>query len=717
MNTVVNIKTLADKGQPRGELTEAVKAELKKLGPSRPDLVITHPLPTQRFYKVLVEKFDMEMYNLADWLCGCSQQNALFCYICLVMNGKETDILNGPSYYWLTSKTKLMEKINQHQATPQHMQCSLDYALLGENHVQPHLKNDFFVSVTQHNEKVRQNRYILSKLIDCVKYTSGESDYKAEMTQVMKESKSSVSGALFPDQVCDVLLDSIHAVCLDLIHQQIRQTDFVSLETDEVSTVGSPVKLVFIVRYELQGEIHERFLKYAETQSNHSHNVANIMLCELHKLAAVHTKPDNIISFSYDGLASIFSRRSGLHSKLKDYFKKIQFIHSYAHNIDFVVEHTGSLYKELQIFFVNLKSFRDFFSRSEKYITILDGVVANRLHGEFKTEWNFQATSPTVITLCSHKSDIDECLDLIIDVEVERSIIAEAVALKNLLDDEDFNYWVDFFAKVMPVCDELFYQMQQLKAFDAVKVRTIVENFKTEMNYVKSSIGDNVEANSPPSKKLRMGETVYIKEEVNDIVYDQAPPTQDLRQFTRTVKTNQVFNVIMAYIEERVTPSPFLVLASLVHPGFFAQYKVAFPKAEVEQVAKLFSLDKDALTAELEIIYDRHELSQAEGALSLLGYWYENQLADILPECFKLLKIVCTVPMMTSEPGRCFSTLKQIKKFLRKGEKKSDVLTVCFLEKDLMKSTPNFNELVIEHLCRQKKGDADFSRFAFQQLY
>ncbi|KAJ3656533.1 hypothetical protein Zmor_015604 [Zophobas morio] len=723
MNSVANIKSLVD----ADKVTEAVRTELKKLGPPRPALVNIQETPVN-VYKIHLEKFNPELYNLADWLCGCPQRNALFCYICLVMS-KCADRFNGESYYWvisgvtreITCKPKLLQKINKHQTTPQHMSLSLDYALLGENNVLHHLRGKFFLSVTQHNEKVRLNRHILSKLINCVKCAGVGSDYKAEMKQILKDNSTLVSDIFrdFFDTIWCELLNSIHAVCVSLIQQEIARTDFVSMEVDEVNSIGSPVMLVFIVRYELHGEIHERFLKYIVTQSNQVLNMPYIILCELDKLATINKAPENFISISYNGLASIFTGRSGVHSKLKDRFKKIYFIHSYAHNIDFVIEGTGSLGQELRIFFINLKSFQTFFSRSEKYINMLDTIVSKLPNRKLQTGWNFQATSPTLLTVCSHKSDIRECLDQIIDLEVERSTIAEAVALKNLLNNDDFNYWLDLFSKLLPTCNELFDVVHELTAFDAVQVRTIVENFKTKMYNVRN----NIEVNPPPIKRPCI-EEVYIKEEVTDELVvsnsiSQAPPTQDLRQITRTEMVNRIFYVIMAYIEERVTPSPFILLASLIHPGFFAKYRIAFPRAEVEQVARLFSLDKDALSAELRIIYEREELTQAEGSLFLLQYLYKNSLADVFPETFKLLKMVCTVPMTTSDPGRCFSTLKQIKSFLKNSnsQEKIEVLTMCLLEKDLMKKTPNFNELVIEHLCRQKNGELDFSCFAYKQLY
>lgn len=98
------------------------------------------------------------------------------------------------------------------------------------------------------------------------------------------------------------------------------------------------------------------------------------------------------------------------------------------------------------------------------------------------------------------------------------------------------------------------------------------------------------------------------------------------------------------------------------------------------------------------------------GALGLLDFISENNLCDTLSECFKLLSVLVTIPMSTSEAERCFSTLKRIKTFLRNtiSQERLSALAMLSIERDFILSIPDFNQKVIEKFASTKERRMDF---------
>ena len=88
----------------------------------------------------------------------------------------------------------------------------------------------------------------------------------------------------------------------------------------------------------------------------------------------------------------------------------------------------------------------------------------------------------------------------------------------------------------------------------------------------------------------------------------------------------------------------------------------------------------------------------------------ENNLESTFSEIVKLLKLIVTIPMTTSEAERCFSTLKRIKTFLRSSmtEERLTALAMLSIEKDFIRDIPDFNEAVIDKFAEMKERRMDF---------
>ena len=104
------------------------------------------------------------------------------------------------------------------------------------------------------------------------------------------------------------------------------------------------------------------------------------------------------------------------------------------------------------------------------------------------------------------------------------------------------------------------------------------------------------------------------------------------------------------------------------------------------------------------VFYDRSEFREnsVSGCLQILKFIISFGLdTDVFKEVTKVLRILITMPMSTSQSERCFSTLKLIKTYLRNrmGEERLSALAMLSIEKDMVSQIPDFNSRVVDKFC------------------
>lgn len=144
-------------------LTLNEKNDIKKKGRPIPKLKISQTSCSKS--KKYERKFNSDVYEKYKWLCGCDVKNAFFCFPCLLYNGE-----NSWTKVGVKDLVHLNEKIKKHEASKQHLKNVMDLALLGKVNIATQLSEAYRESIIKHNEVVRKNREILSKIIDAIKF-------------------------------------------------------------------------------------------------------------------------------------------------------------------------------------------------------------------------------------------------------------------------------------------------------------------------------------------------------------------------------------------------------------------------------------------------------------------------------------------------------------------------------------------------------------------
>ena len=304
------------------------------------------------------------------------------------------------------------------------------------------------------------------------------------------------------------------------------------------------------------------------------------------------------------------------------------------------------------------------------------------------TRWNFK--SRTVNAVYENKEALLNCMKKLETSSQSTTTVQEARGLRFNLMDEDFLFWLEFFHRVMPHLEILYMQIQS-RQIDSIKAKKAVDAFRMAVHNIRDSI------DSMPIELDR-----------------DCSGREKRRRFEnhRVSDAKEVCDRITVEVSSRFQSSSHLDVAKLLDCDNFLEYSQVFPENVLQMAVEQYPmLKKDKLRTELKVLYERQDFRNIDGAVPLLQLFIKNNLACAFGEVTTLLRIIVTIPMTTSEPERCFSSLKRVKTFLRNSMKQDRLCALAMLsiEKRLVTSTKDFNMMVIDKFAGKKNRRMEFN--------
>lgn len=687
----------------KSKLSHADRLEIKRLGRPLPLLKIEEVSKTKsREHR---RKFNMDIYEKYDWICGCNVRDKMFCFVCLVMGGEQSA--------WTVSGVSdlkhLTSRAPQHARSSKHMSCFIEFKMLGKTDVGQQLSMAYHTNISQHNKRVDKNRHVLKRIIDCIRFCGAfELALRGHDEKCDSENPGIFLGLINFTSEIDIilqthlndatvfkgtsktiqneLLDFMLQVCREEILSQIKEASYVAIEADETTDFSNIQQLVIIIRYVFRNKIYERFWGFKNPDGHSSENIAQSLLEELEIMGISF---DKLIAQSYDGAAVMSGRLNSVQTKVRNKYPNAHFIHCYAHQFNLIIQKAVSSNTGVKLFFANLQAFSTFFSHSAKRTAVLDKIVQARPPRAAVTRWSFQ--SRTVNCIYENKDKILECLETIIINASDSKTTNEASGLINFLNNDNFQFWLEVFHLIMPHV-EIFFNEVQTRGATVTYIYKCQESFEHEMHKVREKI-DNV---TTTGVLLRPSRNVTVPGD------------------RRSVAAKEVCDTIISQVKDRFQFTGHLSAVRLFLVESFKEYRKNFPdKTFSETVNSYPHFDKNKLKTELQVLYERDDICSVDKGNSicaLMKFIFDHDLTNVFSETYKLLLIIATTPMTTAECERCFSTLKRIKTFLRNsmGEERLNALTMLSVEKNLVKNISNFNDKIVNLFSQAKNRRADF---------
>lgn len=442
--------------------------------------------------------------------------------------------------------------------------------------------------------------------------------------------------------------------------------------------------MAIVFRYISKGKPVERFWDFLTPLNHDAKSLSSVILGEIEK----HVKGDKskLIAQTYDGATVMSGSSNGVQALVKKTYPYAAYIHCYAHQLNLVMLNAASANTKVRIFFANLQGICTFFSNSPQRTAILNEIVKKHLPRSVPTRWNFN--SRCVCTVYEHRTNIIEAMQKIINESKSPTTINQASGHIKILNSKNFISWLNLFYKIMPHVDILFAKFQS-KEIDPVSGNKNIVSFETQIAEIRNSFTALPGTNEPDNAKRRKID--------ND-------------NFSREAK--EVCDIIICQAKDRFEFTGHLTAATLFYSEKYIQYSTRFPEKNFQETIKIYPFfNGQKLRTELIVIYETLEFRSIPGLLILYDYISQNrQLSETFSESLKLLKILITIPMTSSEAERCFSTLKRIKTFLRNtmSEERLSALAMLSKEKELIEDIPDFNQRVIDKFAAAKERRMDF---------
>ncbi|XP_068423358.1 zinc finger MYM-type protein 1-like [Clinocottus analis] len=600
------------------------------------------------------------------------------------------------------------EKCKKHESCRSHQANSMKLTLFGRLSIAEQLKEGYRLGIRKHNEEVRQNRHILSRIMDCVKYCGAfelrghdESqnsdnpgmfclvDAVASLDSALKEHLQGAT--VFKETsktVQNELLDCMLSVVREQIIREVQSSDFLSIQADETTDMSAQTQLALVLRYINGANVEERFFEFIPLQSATAETIA-VALKE--RLAAIlpGEQRRKLICQAYDGASVLRGATSGVQKRIQEDYPNAHYVHCYAHQLHLIMQQVTSHMVKVKNFFSDLGGFAAFFSISSKRAAVLDETVAHRLPTASDVKWNF--SSRAVHTVFERRDVLIECFGRIrASGGFDDKTSQEAGGHIRLLEDPEFNFFLQLFHRIMPHVDILYANLQKTN-IDLVHINRCIQQFQEDIHDIRGSINATALEQSRGSEQPRKRRAMK-EDELGRIAVE-------------------VCDTIVGHTRERFSFKAHLIGATLLQGPQFERYVTVFPEVALATTLKAYPmLNGSKLKTELSLIYGTEEFRSCRGAVDLFQLFLDNNLSEVFSETQTLLKIVITTPMTTAETERCFSTLKRVQTFLRNTmtQERLNALAMLSLEKRLVMDMTDFNQRVIEKFANLKERRAAF---------
>ncbi|KAI5705235.1 hypothetical protein M8J76_002168 [Diaphorina citri] len=373
----------------------------------------------------------------------------------------------------------------RHSATKVHISCVAKLAKFGRIRIETEVSTAYKLSIEKHNETVKNNRYVITRLIDTVCFlgklelafrghNEGSSSENRgnyiELLHFISQSDSVLaqhlkSATIFSGTSSDIqndLIESISPVITLNIKREISQCNFVSLIVDETTDVTHKSQLSTVLRYVADNKVQERFLKF----ENVSNNKTGAALFEIVENTLKEFEcGDKLVCQTYDGAAVMAGAHNGLQKLVKDKHPNAIFVHCYAHKLNLVLQQSVNCIKSCKIFFQTASGFSTFFSKSSGRTVALEQVVKRKFPTVAPTRWFY--THRHIAVLSEVQEELKTLLkDMTENVEawdVDTRMAARGFLYT--LEQREFKFLLKLFSLVLPKADVLFSVLQK-KSYD-----------------------------------------------------------------------------------------------------------------------------------------------------------------------------------------------------------------------------------------------------------
>ncbi|KAI5637529.1 zinc finger MYM-type protein 1-like [Phthorimaea operculella] len=669
------------KGAGFSKFSYEEKVNIVSKGRCLPDLELTQKKGNT------TRKFHTSYYEKYDWLTGCVHANSLFCFPCLLFS-TSSSVWNDTGYVDLNNFPNAAKK---HEQTEKHLESCIKFYTFGKNRIETSLNHQLKLDIEKHNGKVDRNRNIFQRLVDIVCFLGKQelafrghdesstslnrgnylelvnllAKYDGVLETHLENATSSFTG--LSNRTQNDLISSVASVMNDTIKREIKATDFVAVMVDETPDVSGREQLVFILRYFVNAEVVDRFIKYVDVSSDRTAATLSSTILEILKEYDCLSK---LIAQTYDGAAVLSSDLNGVQALVRQKCPLALYVWCSAHILNLILSKTFERISETKRFFSTIKSLANFFHGGTKRMAHFQEFAdMKKLPRVAETRWTYHSRSVNVIlSERTHLVELFEDMQENTDNKWDGDTLQQITAFLFNLKEFEFNFFLKTFSDIFAETDVL-YDVLQKKTTDIVYCVRMIKQFESFMQSYRDKFEINYHDatlySGPPKRKRNISD----------------PKTHYKRVFV------EIIDNILSESRRRyqnITDLKFFQLLSNEKLDF---YIIDFPEELLSQLVSKYEdiFDIDRLRNELRCVYKSPDFKD-KCVFKIIQYLYTNKLDNVFPQVLRLSKLIATIPVSSASAERSFSSLKRIHTYLRntQGQQRLTEISLISIEKQLL---------------------------------
>lgn len=694
--------------------------------PIQPSLQI---FPKSKFGNRL-RSFQKHWYNQFKWLEYSILTDGTYCFPCRhfsshIAVAEETTFINIPFRNWKNALDS-DSGFKKHDLSSEHKNCSMKWVTFSRSKT---TGQSVMSKISEaHQRLVQENRKYLSIIADALLFTAlqniaqrGDDESPQSMNQgnflqlikllsnhneffKRKVAESPENAKYTSPSIQNELLFTFSKLILKEISQEINQAMYFCVMCDETKDVSKTEQISVVLRYYLNGAVHERFLGYRAAKSLNASSLFNHMK-ELFSICQVDM--NKCIAQTYDGANVMSGRLNGVQKLLREEVNQAIYVHCFNHRLNLVVTDVCKGFKSGQEFFNILENLYVFVSGSSVHLKFIE--VQKQLHSSRKplflkkicyTRWSAQ-----VFACTTTKVLLSELILLLNILSTEGN--TTAVGLLEQLDFQ-FIFNLCFYCKILQMFKRVSDYLQSVTSNITqaiVLINSIETTFSTmrtdasfqEFNEIYKeaeklaeennvSLPEKGETIAKRSKKIpKKFESFFITEQSH---YLEEQPIRSQDQFRNRVYYTAI-DIILQELRNRFGEfSPVLEAMDALHPesdSFLENKKLV-------ALALHYNINVDNLNAELKVLvntikqYEEKKRVKIRTIMEFLDLLEEYQI--VFSETYKLAVISVTIPVSSAACERTFSCLRRIKTYLRNKmtDERLTHLAIINIERSVAKS-------------------------------
>lgn len=489
---------------------------------------------------------------------------------------------------------------------------------------------------------------------------------------------------------------------LETIKDEVNQAIHYSIMVDESKDLSKTEQLSIVVRFYLNGAIHERFLGFCVANKLDARTLFEIIKL---KLASCGIDIHKCVAQTYDGASVMSGACAGVQALLSSEVPQAIYTHCMNHRLNLVIVAVCKGIKSANCFFNTLQSLYIFMSGSSIHSIFMQvqndlKMKVTQLKKLSDTRWTCQHASCIAI-----KSTLPAVVVTLTKIESENSDrAAEASGLLQRLNFS-FLFHLNLFCVILRDTKILsdFLQSENCDMVHAInlvaavreKIGRMCQSEEDFQAIWDDSLADGkkigVEIEIPCDISLA-NRRKQLPKYLSDYLHDFHDQANDL-PVSHSDFRNNVFKNIVNKVDEELRKRFSQNSGILTGIGALDPSSENFLNLQyLSPLAVHYACDVTSLEAEIKILRNllkrQHENTgvKTENLPSLLAVLEQYKLA--LHELHKLAKISITIPASSASCERTFSCMKRVKSYLRTtmSDERLSNLAVLAMERELTKN-------------------------------